>query len=478
MNQSPTWNIPRPITPPAQEGTSVQSGSPAQAGPVWKLAAFVFVIFCLTESYNWQFSTSMSMHLDNSEDGILERIQYNVQKQQTGSMARRLCVPLLGCYGVWCLLRNQERRLRIRGVLGWSLIALFGWIILSVLWSIDPKVTVIRVSVLGLQFLGALGLAKRLARDDMIRLTAIVTGVMVFGGLICEILAGGFRPWVDEYRFSGFTWPAFTCWNLSLFIGAVLSIRETGRNYVRPTLGGVAAILALLTKTRTGTAAFMLAAAVRLSATWTASRKVMVAGGACFIASCALLAASFAGKDPAQLVFRSVNLGREESAAGFSGRAGVWAMLVPYIFERPIQGYGYESFWTPERLQEIGQRNWGAPDAHNGYINLTLGVGVVGSALYATALVSAMLLSRRDFHHSGQIEDLWIGGVALVNFVNTFCVASQLNPYLTSFISMMALARIAFVQDPAITAQDLPLKTKELSFQRNWQRTEHASRPA
>ena len=81
-------------------------------------------------------------------------------------------------------------------------------------------------------------------------------------------------------------------------------------------------------------------------------QQVLRGVGGPFAMSTALLAVTLAGYDPARTVFRSINLGREESAEGFSGRAGVWSMLLPYIAARPIQGYGYESFWTPEHLAD------------------------------------------------------------------------------------------------------------------------------
>ena len=222
-------------------------------------------------------------------------------------------------------------------------------------------VTVRRLLVLSFLCVGALGIVKRYTAEEITRLSLLVTGYMVGGGLCCELVLGSFRPWGDEYRFSGLTWPAFTCWNVSLFVLAILAVTRAGREWINFSLAALATVLALLTKTRAGAAALALTLVFYATSSWSARSKFFVGLAGAFAISAALLAVTLAGYDPARTVFRSINLGREESAEGFSGRAGVWSMLLPYIAARPIQGYGYESFWTPEHLREIGERNWGVP---------------------------------------------------------------------------------------------------------------------
>ena len=75
-----------------------------------------------------------------------------------------------------------------------------------------------------------MGIVKRYTAEEVTRLSLLVTGYMMGGGLCCELVLGSFRPWSDEYRFSGLTWPAFTCWNLSLFVLAILAVTRRVAN--------------------------------------------------------------------------------------------------------------------------------------------------------------------------------------------------------------------------------------------------------
>jgi len=151
--------------------------------------------------------------------------------------------------------------------------------------------------------------------------------------------------------------------------------------------------------------------------------------------------------------------------------------LIPYILERPLRGYGYESFWTEGHLREIGERNWGAPDAHNGYINLTLGVGIVGSGLYIVALLLAMLRSRSDFARSLHSHDLYPACVTFITAVNALCVASQLSPHVMSFASIVVFARLGFVQDDHPAARERVASRRTTSSLYDWQPAEQVGRP-
>lgn len=69
-----------------------------------------------------------------------------------------------------------------------------------------------------------------------------------------------------------------------------------------------------------------------------------------------------------------------------TGRTDIWATLMDFIAERPALGYGYGAFWDAGSnpgnwVRELLQ--WDAPTAHNGWIEVTLALGLVGLALLA-----------------------------------------------------------------------------------------------
>jgi exopolysaccharide production protein ExoQ len=75
-----------------------------------------------------------------------------------------------------------------------------------------------------------------------------------------------------------------------------------------------------------------------------------------------------------------------------SGRTVLWKMSVANIQERPLLGHGYAAFWTrgsrPARLirEESGWLD--APHSHNGYIEIALGLGLLGLAAYGVGLTT------------------------------------------------------------------------------------------
>jgi len=69
----------------------------------------------------------------------------------------------------------------------------------------------------------------------------------------------------------------------------------------------------------------------------------------------------------------------------FTGRNVIWRFALDHVAQRPLFGFGYESFWgMPNLVAEWNYlESWGyrASDAHNGYLNLAVTTGLVGLAL-------------------------------------------------------------------------------------------------
>lgn len=89
-------------------------------------------------------------------------------------------------------------------------------------------------------------------------------------------------------------------------------------------------------------------------------------------------------------------LGLYEKDLTFSGRTLIWAEAIDKISRQPLHGYGYGGLWVPEPppITVEMRRNIGfdAAHAHNGAIALLLEVGLIGLALFAFVLVSAVSL--------------------------------------------------------------------------------------
>ena len=72
--------------------------------------------------------------------------------------------------------------------------------------------------------------------------------------------------------------------------------------------------------------------------------------------------------------------GRDKTLTGRTD--GVWAVLIPYALRKPILGHGFGSFWT------TSMRELTSSDAHNGYLDAILNLGILGLILIAFYLFS------------------------------------------------------------------------------------------
>ena len=84
-------------------------------------------------------------------------------------------------------------------------------------------------------------------------------------------------------------------------------------------------------------------------------------------------------------------LGRDPS---LTGRTDLWAAVLP-MAPNPLVGAGFESFWLGPRLAVLWEQFAFRPNqAHNGYIDIYLNLGLVGVALFAGFLFAAFRAVR------------------------------------------------------------------------------------
>jgi O-antigen ligase len=91
----------------------------------------------------------------------------------------------------------------------------------------------------------------------------------------------------------------------------------------------------------------------------------------------------------------------------FSGRTELWPVLVEFIGQRFWLGYGYEAFWPSHGFFISNMQNWEITHAHNGYLDLSLSLGLIGVSLYALSFVSAFLRAVTQMFTAQKAEHFW-----------------------------------------------------------------------
>jgi exopolysaccharide production protein ExoQ len=85
-------------------------------------------------------------------------------------------------------------------------------------------------------------------------------------------------------------------------------------------------------------------------------------------------------------------LGRDTT---LTERTSIWKTLFGMV-TNPILGTGYESFWTSERIAVMWQTGHGAIQAHNGYIDTYINLGIIGVAFFVALLGRCFMLAVRE----------------------------------------------------------------------------------
>ncbi len=366
--------------------------------------------------------------------------------------ARHLGLLALVGFGAVALWSTKQPPLKMQGTLSYAIVAFLLWSAASVAWSDDPSMTVRKIAALVCLAIGALGVARLLSWQQLTTLVFASAGIQLIVGLSAEIALGTFRPLAAGYQYAGLGFQAFTAWSLSLLVLSGAALWSRAKPTLRLCISAmmiVATLALFLTKSRTPAIAFVIAALTYMVLSWPVRRTLFTAACLGLVASVGfLLIDSFAGN-----VFEVggdfANLGREkESIGNLTGRIEVWRELMPYIEARPWLGYGYESFWTTPRLVDFGSsQGWAVPDAHNGFINFALGIGLPGSLLYTCVLGLAFARSVRQYVRSGDVDYAFAAAALVAQGVNMLCVAIQMSPYLPSMVTMFLLAKLGFVAD-------------------------------
>jgi O-antigen ligase len=86
--------------------------------------------------------------------------------------------------------------------------------------------------------------------------------------------------------------------------------------------------------------------------------------------------------------------------ATLTDRTYIWGDLLA-MNTNPLIGVGFESFWLGDRIKPLWDKwNWHPNEAHNGYLEIYLDLGLIGLALFIGLFVSCYQRARWDLIHN------------------------------------------------------------------------------
>jgi exopolysaccharide production protein ExoQ len=410
-------------------------------GITWTIFLFLTAIFFLAH-HNLLASKEFIQWTDSSDiaEATLE-----------GNIQRRFSLFLLGFFGIVCFLRSPSKRMVMVNSLSWAILLYVTLGFASLFWAQDLSLTFRRLVAFSMLAIGALGVARRLSEEEVVLFAFSSCGFLLLIGICTEIVLGTFSPGLAGYRFAGTIHPGHQGWNCGFLL--LSSIILAGR-YRRITsfflfAAFVALVFLVLTKSRSAFASAALASVVYFSVKSSRARKGLLIHLSALGWSLILLYLLF-GYLMISTAWEALLLGRMESADSLSGRVPVWKECVAFIMKRPMTGYGFNSFWTPGHILEISEKaEWGVPGAHNGYLDIVLGLGILGGITFVAIL---FLSIRRSLSlYTKTRNHFYAFSVAILVFYSLVMlmdvIASAVS--IQNLIFYIVLVKVAFIAPPS-----------------------------
>lgn len=354
--------------------------------PVWAQAVALVAMFLFSE-----FLISLLLMGPEGEGG------------SDSSIGRMLFYPAYAAIAVLIVL---ERRRFIRAMIAAPvLVAVTGLVFLSVQWSIDPGVTLRRAVALGMTTAFGLYLGATYSWMQLIRLLALLNAALLALSLVVIFAApelgrdfvvhdGAWRGGWQEKNTMG----AYMARALIVFLCAAAI--DTPRRWLWLGLSAASLFMAVMSNSATSLIActVVLATLAVTSLMQRGAGLVVMVGWAGLFALMSLgVALAVAPEAFVAIIGKDLTL---------TGRTDIWEAVSYQLTSRDAWGlgFGFGAFWSVEEGPAYWIRQelqWDVPNAHNGWLETILGLGLVGAVLMAIQLAITLFMGAAQITKPG-----------------------------------------------------------------------------
>jgi exopolysaccharide production protein ExoQ len=399
----------------------------------WLMVVFVGAVFFFV-AHNFQVSQYEDFAPWSDSDGTMEA---------GSNVVKGLALSLIGLLGLYLLWRRDGQSFDLAGWLPLLIVGYLALSMASVLWSINPGMSCRRLAVLMFCVLGAAGFARQFRPRDVAIMALAISGAYLLVGICAEVALGTFRPWSSGYRFAGTVHPNTQGAHLAVFCFAAFCLARsaTPRRAWLWTLLAVGLIFLLLTKSRTSCAALAVAMTVLWMVGTSSRARVLAIARAGLVICAAALAGTLFGID--DKIAEAAMLGRHEESEALTGRVPIWTELLGYVRERPLVGYGYESFWTAKRIEAVSdEMQWPLREAHNAYVDAVLSVGLIGAAVFVAAMLLSLFRAAAAYRATGDAGFAFTLCILVACLVNACLESGMMSPSFTTLLAGCGVAQL------------------------------------
>jgi exopolysaccharide production protein ExoQ len=350
------------------------------------------------------------------------------------------------CISLFLLFRNfQSPFAHVKG--NWVLLVLLGLAATSIVWSDVPLLTILRCVTLSGTTVISLYFSCRYGTRELMSLVAWALGIAGVCSALLIILyshsgigSGDFEgDWLGIYGQKNNLGAAMS---IGFLVFTLLFGFTRPRRYTYLFLAGLMLVLVFGSNSASSIVVCAALPAI-LWITWAivvpSPRLIWRRLGVVILAVSVVWVVALNFEEVTNALDRDVTL---------TGRTAIWVLVGQAIQEKPLLGYGYESFWRGDEgpggeiWEKVGQNLF---YSHNGFLEIWLGLGLVGVVAFTASFVfligRALGLVRRRFCLDTVWPWLFLSYLFLSNFTEVSFMRSNTLPWILFTVLVLDLSK-------------------------------------
>ena len=280
------------------------------------------------------------------------------------------------------------------------------WCLASVAWSVDPAESLRHLLALIGTSIAALFLALHYEPKEQLRLAALALGFGAIASLAVALVlpSVGFTSDGSMQGIYYLKNSLGRMMSLGAFCFALQVFTERRNRVLRTAMFLVCCVLLVLSRSATAivVTALMLMFLPLCKVLCLSTRKLIAATAVLLPFTAAAVLCAVESSDQ---ILQA--LGRD---ASLTGRIPLWHLVMKEIAERPILGFGFSAFWHSwegQRLSDTVAWDVAVPHAHNGFLEIWLGLGIVGLAMVLISIGRNLIQALRTVRSQRDMEHAW-----------------------------------------------------------------------
>jgi exopolysaccharide production protein ExoQ len=325
------------------------------------------------------------------------------------------------------------------------LVTVLSFVFASISWSQDPGLTARRSIALALSLVFGVYFGSRFPAREQFRLLACAFAICIVFSFFFELLglnpSEGIPGWYGVFFQKNILGKAMV---LSALVFMFWKRVEPAQRW-RANAGLIAsALLVMLSRSMTAVVVFALLLVLIPYLRWTLPKALgWTVTGIALLLIAGTLSVLWAAT---HLEAITTVIGRSPM---LTGRVPLWILSSVMALRRPWLGYGFNAFWLPDDayVQKIWHLlRWEPPHAHNGFIELWLELGFVGTGLFLLVYANYSIKATKLLRQSSEADSAWplifLVFLFFTNFTETvFLSANSIYFILYTSIAITLCAR-------------------------------------